>query len=148
VRTFIPAAIVFAMAFALAANLAVTLRGFKAGWKHGVAFLGHMGASVLLIGVIASSGYGLATQVQLPQGQRRHALGYDLVFQGMRRDAEGKDHAIIAVNGDGRAFTANAKFYWSDYNQGYMKKPHIERFLTHDIYISPLEMVGGDETGR
>ena len=28
-----------------------------------------------------------------------------------------------------------------------MKKPHIERFLTHDIYISPLEMVGGDDAG-
>ena len=28
-----------------------------------------------------------------------------------------------------------------------MKKPHIERFLTHDIYISPLEMVG-DEAAR
>ena len=25
-----------------------------------------------------------------------------------------------------------------------MKKPHIERYLTHDIYISPLEMVGDD----
>ena len=34
--------------------------------------------------------------------------------------------------------------YWSEYNQGYMKKPHIERFLTHDVYISPLEMVGDD----
>jgi len=147
VRQFIPAAIVFAMSFALASNLMVTLRGFKASWKHGIAFLGHMGASVLLIGVIASSGYGLATQVQLPQGQRRHALGYDLVFQGMQRDREGKDHAIIAVNGDGRTFTANAKFYWSEYNQGYMKKPHIERFLTHDIYISPLEMVGADGAG-
>ena len=147
VRQFIPAAIVFAMAFALAANLAVTLRGFKAGWKHGVAFLGHMGASVLLIGVIASSGYGLAAQVQLPRGQQRRALGYDLVFKGMERDAEGKDHAIIAVVAPERSFTANAKFYWSDYNQGYMKKPHIERFLTHDIYISPLEMVGDDEAG-
>jgi hypothetical protein len=36
----------------------VTLRGFKAGWKHGAAYLGHMGASLMLIGVIASSGYG------------------------------------------------------------------------------------------
>jgi hypothetical protein len=28
-----------------------------------------------------------------------------------------------------------------------MKKPHIERFWTHDIYISPLEMVGGRDEG-
>jgi cytochrome c biogenesis factor len=25
-----------------------------------------------------------------------------------------------------------------------MKKPHIERFVTHDIYISPLDVVGDD----
>jgi cytochrome c-type biogenesis protein CcmF len=147
VRQPIAAGIVFAMAFALASNFMVTLRGFKASWKHGVAYLGHMGASVLLIGVIASSGYGVATQVQLPRGQSRHALGYDFVFKGMERDRDGKDHAIIAVVAPERTFTANAKFYWSEYNQGYMKKPHIERFLTHDIYISPLEMVGGDGEG-
>ncbi len=147
VRQPMPAAIVFAMSFALASNLMVTLRGFKAGWKHGVAFLGHMGATVLIIGVIASSGYGLEAQLQLPRGVSRKALGYDLVFQGMKRDAEGKDHAIIAVVAPEGRFTANTKFYWSEYNQGYMKKPHIERFLTHDIYISPLEMVGEDEAG-
>jgi cytochrome c-type biogenesis protein CcmF len=147
VRQPMPAAIVFAMAFALASNTTVTLRGFKASWKHGVAFLGHMGASVLVIGVIASSGYGVSEQVQLPRGELRKALGFDMTFEGMQRDHDGKDHAIIAVVVPGRSFTANAKFYWSDYNQGYMKKPHIERFLTHDIYISPLEMVGGAENG-
>jgi len=147
VRQPMPAGIVFAMSFALASNFIVMLRGFRAGWKHGVAFLGHMGASVMLVGVIASSGYGLDVQVQLPRGEARRALGYDLVFQGMERDREGKDHAIIAVNAPERKFTANTKFYWSEYNQGYMKKPHIERFLTHDIYISPLEMVGGAGQG-
>jgi cytochrome c-type biogenesis protein CcmF len=147
VREPLPAAIVFAMAFALASNFMVTLRGFRAGWKHGAAYLGHMGASILVIGVIASGGYGREAQIQLPRGEARRALGYDLVFQGMERDPEGKDHAIIAVQGDGRSFTANTKFYWSEYNQGYMKKPHIERFLTHDIYISPLEMVGADGQG-
>jgi cytochrome c-type biogenesis protein CcmF len=104
-----------------------------------------MGASVLIIGVISSSGYGKDEQVQLPRGQARKVLGYDLVFQGMQRDPEGKDHAIIAVVAPEGRFTANTKFYWSEYNQGYMKKPHIERFWSHDIYISPLEMVGDDE---
>src|SRR5262249_57156622 len=81
VRQFIPAAIVFAMAFALAGNFMVTVRGFRASWKHGVAYLGHMGASLLLIGVIASSGYGLAEQAQLPRVHARHALGYDLAIK-------------------------------------------------------------------
>src|SRR5207253_650783 len=62
VRQPLPAAIVFGAAWALAANAVVTLRGFRAGWKHGVAYLGHLGVSVMLIGIVASSGYGNAVQ--------------------------------------------------------------------------------------
>jgi len=144
VRQPMPAAVMFAAAFALAANAIVTVRGFRAGWKHGVAFLGHFGFAMLLIGVVASSGYGTAVQVQLPQGQERTALGFRLTFEGMKKDPEGKDRVIIAVQAPERNFEALPHMYWSEFNQGYMKKPHIERFLTHDIYLSPLDMVGSD----
>jgi cytochrome c-type biogenesis protein CcmF len=144
VRDAMPAAVIFAMSFALCANFGVMVRGFRASWKHGVAYLGHMGASVLLIGVIASSKYGQSAQVQLPQGEARNALGYRLTFEGMKHEADGKDQAVIAVASPGRNFTARARFFWSEYNQGWMKNPHIERFIAEDVYISPLEMVGGD----
>ncbi len=145
VRSPLPAAIVFAGAWALAANVIVTVRGFRAGWKHGVAYLGHAGVAILLIGVIASSGYGVSAQVQLPRGEEREALGYHMRFQRLERRDDGHDRAIIAVQSaaDGD-FQATPALYWSDYNQGYMKKPYIQRTLTHDIYISPIEMVGND----
>ena len=146
VRDLVPIIIVFSAAFALASNTLVALRGFRAGWKHGVAYLGHLGAALLLIGVIASSGYGRSVQVQLPQGQRRTALGYQLTFEGVRPERNGKDRVAIAVAMPGRTFEAQPALFWSEYNQGYMKKPHIERFLTHDVYISPLEMVGENPT--
>ena len=144
VRQPMPAAVMFAAAFALAANAIVTVRGFRAGWKHGVAFLGHFGFALLLIGVVASSNYGTAVQVQLPQGQERTALGYRLTFEGMKKDVEGNDRVVVGVLAPERNFEALPAMYWSEFNQGYMKKPHIERFLTHDIYISPLDMVGND----
>ncbi|HEY3215206.1 MAG TPA: cytochrome c biogenesis protein CcsA [Candidatus Eisenbacteria bacterium] len=144
VRQPMPLAVVFAAAFALAANVMVTVRGFRSGWKHGVAYLGHTGAAVLLIGIVASSGYGRQVQVQLPMGEERQALGYRLTFQGVRVGREGRDRVMIAVSTPERRFEARPALYWSEFNQGYMKKPHIERFLTHDVYISPLEMVGGD----
>ncbi|MFN8588773.1 MAG: cytochrome c biogenesis protein CcsA [Candidatus Eisenbacteria bacterium] len=144
VRDALPAAVIFAMAFALVANYGATVRGFRAGWKHGVAYMGHMGVSVMLIGVITSSGYGKSTQVQLPKGEAVDALGYQMTFQGMQRGTDGKDLAVIAVKGPDRTFTARAHFFWSEYNQGYMKNPHIERFAHKDLYISPLEMMGDD----
>jgi len=102
----------------------------------------------MLIGIVASSGYGRQVQVQLPEGQARSALGYRLTFEGVRKEQNGKNHVRIAVNAEGRQFEALPAMYWSEFNQGYMKKPHIERFLTHDIYISPLEMVGEEEGGE
>jgi cytochrome c-type biogenesis protein CcmF len=143
VREPVPALVLFAAAFALAANTVVTVRGFRAGWKHGTAFLAHLGVAVMLIGIIASSGYGRAVQVQLPQGQERSALGYRLTFQGVHHDPGGQDRVMIAVDADRRKFSALPALYWSEFNQGYMKKPHIERFATHDVYISPLDLVGG-----
>ncbi len=146
VRDPIPAAIVFAAAWALTTNVMVTARGFRAGWKHGIAYMGHAGASVLLIGVIASSGYGVSTQIQLPKGQDRMALGLRMRFEQLRKSGDGKGHAIIAVQSRQGNFEATPALYWSEYNQGYMKKPYIQRYLTHDLYISPLEMVGEDPT--
>ncbi len=144
VRQPVPALIIFGAAFALASNLVVTVRGFKAGWKHGVAYTAHLGAAILLIGVIASSGYGKSIQVQLPRGQQRTALGYEMTYGGMTREKDGKGHVLIAVDGPQRKFKATPAMYWSEFNQGYMKKPHIERFLMYDVYISPLEMVGAN----
>ena len=148
VREPMPAAVVFGAAWALAANVVVTIRGFRSGWKHGIAYLAHTGVAVLLIGVIASSGYGRAVQIQLPSGQSRNALGYRLTFNGMEENAGGKNRVKIAVAAPEGDFQARPSMYWSEFNKGYMKKPHIERFLTHDVYISPLEMVGDEENAE
>ncbi len=145
IRGALPLLVVFGAAFALSANAIVTVRGFRAGWKHGVAYLGHTGVSVLLIGVVASSGYGRAAQLQLPMGQERAALGYRMTYEGVQHERDGRDRVMIAVQAPEGPFKASPRLYWSEFNQGYMKKPHIERFLTHDVYISPLEIVGGGD---
>ncbi len=145
VRDPMPLAVIFGAAFALCANVVVTARGFRSGWKYGVAYLGHTGVALLLIGIVSSSNYGRSTQVQLPMGQERDALGYRLRFEGLRTGAGGKDRAVIAVSAPGGGFEAQPALYWSEFNQGYMKKPHIQRYLTYDLYISPLEMVGGED---
>jgi cytochrome c-type biogenesis protein CcmF len=144
VRDAMPAGVIFAALFALAANTVVAVRGFSVGWRHGAAALGHMGVAMLLVGVVASSGYGVAAQVQLPQGEERQALGYSLTYQGRVKEPDGKDHVRIAVNSREGRFEASPALYWSEFNQGYMKKPHVERYLTHDVYISPLEIVDAD----
>jgi hypothetical protein len=34
---------------------------------------------------------------------------------------------------------AHPRFYWSEFNQGYMRKPHVEKHLLYDVYIAPEE---------
>src|SRR5262245_9687295 len=143
VRQPLQAGLVFSAGFGLAANAWVALRGFRAGWKHGIAYTGHLGATLLIIGVVASSGYGRSVQVQLPEGQERTALGMRMRFEGVRPQPDGKDRVAIAVASPERKFEARPRLYFSQFNQGMMKNPHIERFALYDVYISPLEMVGG-----
>ena len=89
--------------------------------------------------------YCMARLADAPEAARD---AYRLRFDGMRQDGEGKDHAMIAVAAPERRFQALPYMFWSEFNQGYMKKPHIERFITHDIYISPLDMSGEEPSTR
>jgi cytochrome c biogenesis factor len=36
-------------------------------------------------------------------------------------------------------FTAKPGLYWSEYNQGMMRKPHIKRGMIEDYYFAPME---------
>jgi cytochrome c-type biogenesis protein CcmF len=67
-----------------------------------------------------------------------------LRFDGVHAERSGQDAMAIAVTAEGREFQARPRYYWSEFNQGVMKKPHVERFLLHDVYISPLELVGNE----
>jgi cytochrome c biogenesis factor len=33
--------------------------------------------------------------------------------------------------------------YFSEFNQGVMRNPHVQRYWTHDVYISPIELKTG-----
>lgn len=141
-RSPLPAAIVFAAAFALAANTAAMVRGFRTGWRYGLAALGHAGVAVLLVGIVVSSGLARSAGAVLRQGEPRELLGYRLTFEGMRPGPGGRDHARIAVAGPRGGFVAMPSLYWSEYNRGTMKTPHIQRSLAGDFYLAPIELLG------
>ena len=144
-RDAVQAGIVFAAAFALAANRRGMVRGFRGGWRHGLAALAHTGVAMLLVGVVVSSGFGRSAGVVLREGEPREVLGYRLTFEGMHPGADGREHARIAVAGPGGGYTATPSIYWSEPNRGFMKSPHIRRSLAGDVYLSPIELLGREE---
>ncbi len=133
--------------FALVANLTVALKAARRGLSYAAGYVSHLGFAILVLGVLAYSTFGRQKQVALPAGETTEALGFKLRYDGKRPQPDGKDKVAIRVEGEGRSFEARPVLYFSEFNQGVMRNPHVERFLTHDVYISPIELKEGGESG-
>jgi cytochrome c-type biogenesis protein CcmF len=147
-RSALQAAVFLAAAFALATNAVGLVRGFRSGWRHGLASLAHGGVAVLLIGVVLSSGLGRSAGVVLRPGKAHEALGYRLTYEGIRPAADGHDRARIEVDGPGGRFTAMPSLGGAEGTGSPPMAPHIERTLTGDLYLSPLELLGREATAN
>jgi len=133
-------ALVFGALFALTANVAITLKAARRGLPYAAGYVSHTGLSILLVGVLSYSTFGRQRQVSLPKGQTVDALGFKLRYDGTVARPDGKNQLAIAVDGEGRKFDARPVLYFSEFNQGVMRNPHVERFWSHDVYISPIEL--------
>ncbi len=134
--------------FAFAANLTVTLKAARRGLPYAAGYLSHLGFAVLVLGVLTYSTFGQQKQVALPAGETTEVLGYKLRYDGKRPQPDGKDKLAVHVEKDGRAFEAQPVLYFSEFNQGVMRNPHVERYFTHDVYISPIELKEAGEGGH
>jgi cytochrome c-type biogenesis protein CcmF len=136
---------IFTALFALVSNLLVLARRSRGGWKLIGGFLAHVGAGMLVVGIITSSGYDRSEKINLPKGQAEEALGYQFTYLGTESRSPGDQDALkIKVQKGDRSFMAKPKFYFSEYNQGIMRTPHIKINPLYDLYLSPLEHGQGD----
>jgi cytochrome c-type biogenesis protein CcmF len=72
-------------------------------------------------------------------GEKGEAFGYTLAYKGTEGDLKQSENALIfAVEHKGKQTEARPRFYWSDYSQGYMRKPAIQKGIMYDLYISPI----------
>jgi hypothetical protein len=113
--------------------------------SYAAGYVSHLGLAVMLVGVLAYSTFGRQKQIALPAGQTVQALGYDLRYDGKRPQPDGKDRVAVLVSKNGRAFEAQPVIYYSAFNQGMMRNPHVERGWTQDLYIAPIELQTGEQ---
>jgi len=132
---------------ALASNLMVLVRRSTGGWKLIGGFLTHVGAGMLIVGIVTSSGYDRSEKLNLPQGETEEAFGYRFTYLGLESGSRSDRDALKIRVGKGKnSFLAKPKFYYSEYNQGIMRTPHIKINLLYDLYLSPLEHSQGEES--
>ncbi len=145
---------VFLATLALASNLAKTVQlARNGGLKAAGGYLAHVGVGVILLGIMASTGYDESTKVTLEQGKPTAVGDLSMTFQrfvprGELPDACGmKECMEVAVERGGERFLAYPKIFVNQRTRQAMQNPDIKNYLAMDLYISPLEFEPGVPAG-
>lgn len=103
--------------------------------------LAHIGIALLLLGVIATSGYTQLRTYNLKKGISQKGFGYDIeLVDKIEIEKEFSDRQKfiykLKMSKGNNSFYVNPIVYWSDFNQRQSPfiEPGISRGLNHDIY--------------
>jgi cytochrome c-type biogenesis protein CcmF len=117
----------------------ITLWGYFPGKiSRAGGHLSHVGFTIMVIGILASSAFSTNETVVLPLGEQRSAFDYGLIYWGMTGTPADENNALdITLNDHGREIEIRPRFYYNKRQDGIMKKPYIKRSLLFDLYLSP-----------
>jgi len=146
IKNFIHLTIFFLFVLAIIVNSVMVISMIrKNDWGFG-GFLSHVGIGLMIMGMITSSAYDTSVQTTLPLNSEKKVLDYDMKYTGFRKGPDGKDEAVIEIRGTAlKNFVAYPKFYWSEFNQAYMRNPSVHNLWIKDIYIAPIQVILADE---
>ena len=137
--------LIFMATFSLILSVEFLTKRFRTKKLKSGGFIAHIGIGLMVIGVVSSGMYGDSTRIALPENESVEGLGYEFKYHGFQKEARGQDFAKIEVTGNDDYFVALPKFYYSDYTRSYMHTPYVRNYLTHDLYIAPLQLVPSDQ---
>ena len=129
--------------FALVSNVIVSFRQYRSGWLGLGGPVAHIGAALLLIGIIGSGWYDETTKMVLPKGQPKDVLGHKMTFLGVEERPSDKTLVKIEVTDGPATFLATPKLEYSESNRSYLREPFIKIYPLKDLYISPVEVQTG-----
>ncbi|MDD8017039.1 MAG: cytochrome c biogenesis protein CcsA [Bacteroidota bacterium] len=138
---------IFASLFALFVNVEIAYLTARGNFKLMGGKIAHIGIAVFLIGVILSGNYDQKKSALLELNTPQEIFGYNVTYTG-RQHIEGHKTAFaVTVQKDGSTATLLPVMFETQ-DQGVMRNPDIESFLTKDFYISPVGVeeskTGGD----
>jgi cytochrome c-type biogenesis protein CcmF len=131
----------FLAALALASNLLKTWeKGRAGGLATAGGYLAHVGVGVILIGILASSGYDRSSKVTLVQGVPQQVGDASLTFiRFIPRHGREKECMEVEVARHGERFRVYPKMFINSRTRQLMVNPDIRSFALMDFYVSPLE---------
>ncbi|MDP9119943.1 MAG: cytochrome c biogenesis protein CcsA [Acidobacteriota bacterium] len=147
-RVHDPLHLVFAFlaSLALATNLKKTAEKALAGGLRGAGgYLAHVGVGIILLGILASSGYDRSAKVTLKQGTPTRLGDMTLTFvRYIPRIGREKERMEVDVVKGSDHFKVYPKFFMNDRTHQLMVNPDIRHFALQDFYVSPIEYNAGE----
>ncbi len=122
---------------------------FYGSWRDGnfkPAYLAHVGLAIAVVGAAVSAGFETKETLNLPQGKPIDAMGYTLTFTHATDTEKGFDCHVQVQEGD-HMFEADLPHEFPKNGQGVMRKPHVEKYLDHDLYLAPVAIDQPDSEG-
>jgi cytochrome c-type biogenesis protein CcmF len=139
-------AFILLAAMALATNLQKTVEKYRVGGLKALGgYLTHVGVGVILLGIIASSGYDQSTKVTLTQGVPKKLDGMTLTFtRHILPQGREKERMEVQVARAGQApFLVYPKMFMNSRTRQMMVNPDIKSSPFQDLYVSPIEFDPG-----
>jgi cytochrome c-type biogenesis protein CcmF len=99
------------------------------------------GVGLMFIGIIISGVFNRNQTVVLTRDVPASALGFQLLYQEMVPQPNGKDFVSIRVSDEKSNYTALPRLYYSSYNRSMMREPDVKNGILQDIYLAPLQKV-------
>lgn len=130
--------------FAVASNSWLVFDGFRRNRRLPGAYIAHVGLAMLIIGAAVSSAYESKEQVPLPLGEPVTRLGWTMTYEGKDLGlSETPYHVLVEREGSSTAYRMSPRQFELPYGKGMMRKPAVKKFWNKDLYISPVDEVGG-----
>jgi cytochrome c-type biogenesis protein CcmF len=132
---------------ALATNLqktAAKVRG-PGGLAGAGGYLAHVGVGVILLGIVASSGYDQSAKVTLVQGVPKEVDGMKLTFKRFipRQGLEKERMEIEVARAGEKPILVYPKLFVNDRTRQVMVNPDIKSSPFQDLYVSPIDFDPG-----
>ncbi len=135
-------AFAFLATMALGSNLQKVALKFQAGGFRGAGgYLAHVGVGIILLGILASSGYDESTKITLEQGKPTQVGDLTLTFNRYIPRIEGQRERmeVKVARADGTGYLAYPKLFMNDRTKQLMANPDVHNTVLKDLYISPIE---------
>jgi cytochrome c-type biogenesis protein CcmF len=113
-----------------------------ASWRDGSfkpAYIAHVGLAIALVGAAVSAGFERKQTINLPMNQAVNAMGYQMTFTDVMENEKGYDCHVTVRDGN-KQFVAYLPHEFPKNAEGVMRKPHVEKYLSYDFYLSPLAL--------